>query len=69
MIEIPKWAVLHAGKPKEEVRGNPENLLRWRELIELDHQPCINFTDAAMAKQARAHRKPFLLHKTPGMVH
>ena len=58
MIEIPGMAVLKAGQLPQRVNGNPENLLCWREMMELDHAPCVRFTDAAMAEQARMYRAP-----------
>ena len=58
MIEIPCVAVLKQGSRPVRVKGNPENLLCWQELMELDHMPCIKFTDSAMAEQARMYRKP-----------
>ncbi len=62
MIEIPRYAVIKAGLQPVEIKGNPENLLCWRELVEIDHAPCIHFTDATMAQQAREHRRPIMLH-------
>lgn len=64
MIEIPRRAVLEAGRQAEAVKGNPENMLRWVELMELDHKPCTQFSDSRMAEQAREHRQPVLRTKT-----
>ena len=55
MIEIPHCAVLTKGSRREPVRNSPENMLIWTELIEMDHAPCLAFSDAAMAAQAREH--------------
>lgn len=56
LIEIPHCAVLRAGQRPERVRGNPENLLLWLELQELDHEKCLSFNDAEKALAARQHR-------------
>ena len=55
MIEIPAFATLKMGCRREPVQSNPENLLIWTELIEMDHAPCIQFKDSDMAAQAREH--------------
>jgi len=57
MIEIPGFAVVAQGQPPFRIKGDPLNLLLWRELIELDHRPCVQFKDSRMAEQARTHRK------------
>ncbi|MGA8730300.1 MAG: hypothetical protein WB608_16215 [Terracidiphilus sp.] len=57
MIEIPRMAVLKAGCPRVPIQGSPENLAIWTELQELDHQPCMSFSDACQAQQHREHRK------------
>jgi hypothetical protein len=57
MIEIPGFAVVRQGHAKVRIKGDTLNLLLWRELIELDHRPCIQFKDSRMAEQARTHRK------------
>ena len=38
LIEIPMMAILKNGTDPVEIRGNPENQLLWRELMELKHR-------------------------------
>jgi hypothetical protein len=45
MIEIPTVAILKAGGRPVRVRGNPENLLCWREAIAVEHVSCESFID------------------------
>jgi hypothetical protein len=57
-IEIPGTAVLKGGHGREPIKGNPENLLLWCELmVETDHAACGRFKDARMAEQARPSRR------------
>lgn len=56
VMEVPTFAVLHAGKRPERIRGNPENLLAWLELQELFHEKCNLFSDAEKAEQQREFR-------------
>jgi hypothetical protein len=60
LIEIPALAVLAAGRLPVRIKTNPENLLIWVEMIELDHAKCSSFKDAKMARDARTFRKPML---------
>lgn len=55
LIEVPWRAVLKNGQSPVEVKENPENRLLWVELMELDHAPCLRFSDARMAEQARRY--------------
>lgn len=57
LIEVPHEAVLKNGQPPVPIKSNPENLMLWRELMELDHEKCSSFKDARMAQQARQYRK------------
>jgi len=57
-IEIPAFAVVAQGHPPVRIKGDPLNLLLWRELMELDHAKCSQFKDERMMKQAREHRRP-----------
>ena len=50
-------AAMPSRQPPVRIKGDPLNLLLWRELIELDHRPCVQFKDSRMAEQARTHRK------------
>ena len=58
LIEIPALAVLAAGRLPVRIKTNPENLLIWVEMIEMDHAKCSSFKDAKMAQDARTYRKP-----------
>ena len=57
LIEIPALAVLASGQMPVRIKSNPENLFIWVELMELDHQPCLAFSDLKMAQDARLYRK------------
>ncbi|MGA2890330.1 MAG: hypothetical protein ABSE51_19980 [Terracidiphilus sp.] len=57
LIEIPYKATLVDGKERVRIKDNPENLVIWQEMMELDHQPCMAFSDVKMAQDAREHRK------------
>lgn len=61
MIEIPGYAIVRAGAQPVPIKGDPLNLLLWKEIIEISHRPCIQFADARMAEQARQYRRPILL--------
>lgn len=58
LIEVPKFGWLNIGGVRQHVRivGQPENLMLWVELHELDHAKCHEFKDADKALQAREHR-------------
>lgn len=58
-IEVPRLAIIGDGHKRRVARiaGQPENLLLWLEMHELDHAKCHLFGDAEKALQARAHRK------------
>ena len=58
LVEVPYIAVLDQGKQKQPVKANPENRLRWLELMTMDHQDCAAFADARKAKQHREYRRP-----------
>jgi hypothetical protein len=58
MVEIPIFAVIKQGQPPVRIKGDPLNLLLWRELIEMDHEPCMQFKDDCIARQAREYRSP-----------
>lgn len=63
-IEAPYLAVLQQGKPKEPVKTNPENRLRWLELIGFDHGKCAAFKDEAKALEQRQYRQhPLIPHR------
>jgi len=46
MIEIPR-----------SVMGDPETLLSFREMLELDHKDCASYGDVKSAQLARKYRK------------
>lgn len=59
VIEIPRYATLMVDGKMQRVKvlDNPEHLLIWRELHEIDHERCGSFKDEAKAKDAREHRR------------
>jgi len=68
MIEVPKFGVLRAGGLREPIRNHPENLMRWRELQELDHSACSSYGSVLEAQQARKFRKERDRRKLVGTV-
>jgi hypothetical protein len=58
MLEVPSLAFLKIeGKVQRvPVRNNPENLMLWRELHEIDHGQCRDFKDEKKAVQHREYR-------------
>lgn len=57
MIEVPKRAYLKQGAAKPERLDNPENLMIWLEMHQLDHAECSSYLDAKLARNARLFRK------------
>jgi hypothetical protein len=59
IIEIPRWGwlVVNGHRCRVPVQGNPENLLLWLEMQQLDHEKCQMFNDVQKAKDAREFRK------------
>lgn len=59
MIEVPRLAVVGTGHKRrvERIAGQPENLLLWLEVHELDHSKCHLYGDAESARNARQFRK------------
>lgn len=59
VIEIPRMATLMVDGKMQRVTvlNNPENLLVWKELHEIDHEKCGAFKDESKAKDAREHRR------------
>lgn len=68
MIEVPRVARLGNGHERRAVRiaGQPENLLIWLEMHELDHAQCHLYEDADKARQAREYRKEAARRKLTG---
>lgn len=60
LIEIPFEAVLKGGHGPVPIKANPENLLIWIELQELDHEKCSSFQDARQAALCREFRRPVI---------
>lgn len=58
MLEVPKFARLKIDNKIQRVaiKGDPLNLLLWREMQEIDHGECAQFQDVEKAKDHREHR-------------
>lgn len=66
MLEVPSHATLKVDgvMRKVRVRGQPENMVLWREMHDLDHRDCAKFKDAEKATAHREFRRsPFLMSK------
>ena len=62
-IEVPWKAVLKNGQAPVAIKEHPENRLLWLELMQFDHGPCLKFSDARMAEQAREFRSPVIARR------